>query len=250
MNGDDRGTEAAASGDTDLTRIGLGTNRLSNTLANVSFVREAVAAGGTSSTPPTRTQADRARRRSAPRFRRSRSLRRRQHRVAGRRQRPPLRFFRPRSRRACAEDRPRASLSISSTESTRDAPLEQSLAVFSECRDDGKICHVGSGGRDRPDRACPAGGAHRRSPEPLQPFGAQVRSSRRLLPSEGMLFSSFFFPLRGEWGSPRSPDRLPTRGRCPPRSRSLAPSALPRDAADPRHSSRAPAREPGHWRSS
>src|SRR5437763_17214645 len=32
-------------GDTELTRIGLGTNRLTNTPENVDFVREAVAAG-------------------------------------------------------------------------------------------------------------------------------------------------------------------------------------------------------------
>jgi hypothetical protein len=57
--------------DIDVARIGLGTNRLTKTRDNVAFVRSAVAAGVQMIDPPTPTQADKVKRRSARLSRRS-----------------------------------------------------------------------------------------------------------------------------------------------------------------------------------
>ena len=236
-------------GETTLTRIGLGTNRLTNTPQNVGFVRQAVAAGvNMIDTAHNYTGGE-----SEATIGEALST-------------APADFVvATKGGYSAAEANPDA-LRAQIAESLRrlrseriglyylhrihpEVPLEQSLAVLAEHRDAGTIGHVGvsEASVEEVDRA--------RAVVPIAAVQNHYNLTERrheqvvdYCAAAGIMFVPYF-PLRG--GGPPELDEIAARHEATRTQiiARVATAALADDAADPRHPlARAPTREPGRAR--
>ena len=194
-------------------------------------MREAVAAGSTTSTPRTSTPAARARRRSAPRCRPSAgpSSRPRAATTAG-----APRCCAPRSRRAFAGCAPTDRPLLPAPRRPRDAARGQPRRRSRIPRRRGSIRHIGvSRGGRRADRAGAPGRPDRGGPEPLQPRRPPARRGRRPLRAGGDRLRARTSRCAASKAAAHRDRRAPRRDAVPDRAR-LAAQALAGDAADPR----------------
>ena len=210
-------------GDTEVTRIGLGTNRLRRTPERIAFIKVAVASCVSLSTLPTRTPTARARRRSVTRSRPSRTALSCRRRGLSSRRRTP-------GGASCADRAEPSPVADGQHRALLPPPDRSSDAARGESRRDQGLSRQRQdparraiAGRRRPDRASPRNPADRSRPEPLQPLRAPPRGRGRLLHPRSNRVRSLLPVARRRWPDARR-DRPTTRHR----SRSPGCSDAPR----------------------